>query len=458
MSSSILQTKPESLKARETREKYQVDIVGCQKSGIVYAILFAEAGFVVTCLTKDQTIIDRLTKGRITSFLNQEAQIKLKKHLKTAQIRAASDAKTALSQNDIIVITTPTKIGNKHKPDYSAIETVCKQVGPFLRPGSLVIMASIVGVGFTENKVRELLENTSGLKVGVNLGLAYCGSWTSPKGRLETSANERLIVAATDKTSLQIASAVMETIFGRNVRNTENMKMAEAAVLFDIARWNVNVALSNEFALFCEKAGIDYTEVDRLASADLTEAPLTLVNPDAQTEVYFLFENAEDLNMTLRILEAAAETNEEITSHVINLTRDALRNCGKTLRGARVTVLGVSGTPNMKDLPKRAVEELVKILESKGARVGLYDPFISADELLETQSYFKRTLNEALEGIDCIIISTGHDQFKRLNLKKLKAIMKTPAAIIDPEGIMEPDKIEKEGFTYRRLGRGAVIK
>lgn len=273
MSSSILQTKPESLKARETREKYQVGIFGCQKSGIIYAILFAEAGFRVTCFDKDQTIIDRLTKGRITSFLNQEAQIKLKKHLKTTQIKAASDAKTALSQNDIIVITTPAEIGSKHKPDYSAIEAVCKQVGPVLRPGALVIMTSVVGVGFTENEARELLENTSGLKVGVNLGLAYCGGWTSPKGRLEIAADEGLMVAATDKASLQIASAVMETILGRNVRNTESMKMAEAAVLFDIARWNVNIALSNEFALFCEKAGIDYTEVDKLASTNSTEAP-----------------------------------------------------------------------------------------------------------------------------------------------------------------------------------------
>jgi nucleotide sugar dehydrogenase len=322
----------------------------------------------------------------------------------------------------------------------------------------MVIMASVVGVGFTENEVRELLENTSGLKVGVNLGLAYCGSWTSPKGRLKTTANEQLIVAATDKTSLQIASAVMETILSRNVRNTESMKMAEAATLFDIARWNVNVALSNEFALFCEKAGIDYTEVDKLALANSTETLPTLVNPDAQTGAYFLFENAEDLSMTLRISKAAVETNEEIASHVINLARDALRNCGKTLRRARVTVLGVSGTPNMRDTPRKAVEELVKTLESKGARVSLYDPFISADELLETQGCFKRTLNEALEGIDCIIISTGHDQFKRLSLKKLKAIMKTPAAIIDLEGIMEPDKIEKEGFTYRRLGRGTIIK
>jgi UDP-N-acetyl-D-mannosaminuronate dehydrogenase len=71
---------------------------------------------------------------------------------------------------------------------------------------------------------------------------------------------------------------------------------------------------------------------------------------------------------------------------------------------------------------------------------------------------FKRSLNEAVEGTDCIVILTGHDQFKRLNLKKLRAVMKMPAAIIDLTGTIELQKVEKEGFIYRGLGRGVEKK
>jgi UDP-N-acetyl-D-mannosaminuronate dehydrogenase len=74
------------------------------------------------------------------------------------------------------------------------------------------------------------------------------------------------------------------------------------------------------------------------------------------------------------------------------------------------------------------------------------------------QHNIKKNLGEALEGVDCILILTGHDQFKRLNLKKLRIMMKMPASIVDFEGIVEPDEVEKEGFVFRGFGRGVWTK
>jgi len=140
------------------------------------------------------------------------------------------------------------------------------------------------------------------------------------------------------------------------------------------------------------------------------------------------------------------------------LTKDALRNCGKTLRRARISLFGILQRPNMKSSPKKMVEELAKILEARGAKVSLYDPYFSGDESAEIKCHLKKNLTEALENADCILILTSHDQFKRLNLKKMKVIMKMPAAIVDFEGIIEPDKVEREGFIYRGLGRGVWTK
>jgi UDP-N-acetyl-D-mannosaminuronate dehydrogenase len=137
--------------------------------------------------------------------------------------------------------------------------------------------------------------------------------------------------------------------------------------------------------------------------------------------------------------------------HVVNLTQDTLRSCGKTLRRARVAVLGTTG-------PRTTADTLVKMLEAKGAKVSIYDPMFSKNEPSEMTRVFKRSLNEAVEGTDCIVILTGHDQFKRLNLKKLRAVMKMPAAIIDLTGTIELQKVEKEGFIYRGLGRGVEKK
>jgi UDP-N-acetyl-D-mannosaminuronate dehydrogenase len=97
-------------------------------------------------------------------------------------------------------------------------------------------------------------------------------------------------------------------------------------------------------------------------------------------------------------------------------------------------------------------------LEAKGAKINLYDPLFSKNEAADLPRVPKRNVNEAAEGSDCIVLLTGHDQFKRLNLKNLRAMMRTPAAIVDLAGILEPQKVEKEGFIYRGLGRGTEKK
>jgi UDP-N-acetyl-D-mannosaminuronate dehydrogenase len=103
-------------------------------------------------------------------------------------------------------------------------------------------------------------------------------------------------------------------------------------------------------------------------------------------------------------------------------------------------------------------KKIVENLESRGARTTLYDPYISDSEANSTLFHVKKTLTEALERADCVIILTAHDQFKHLNLRKMTHTMRMPAAIVDLEGIVEPSKIEKEGFVYRGLGRGVWTK
>jgi UDP-N-acetyl-D-mannosaminuronate dehydrogenase len=108
------------------------------------------------------------------------------------------------------------------------------------------------------------------------------------------------------------------------------------------------------------------------------------------------------------------------------------------------------------DVPKDLVMKLVKTLQAKGAKISLYDPYMPAKTPAESEDLFKRKLTEAVEDADCIIIATGHEQFRRLSSKRLKVMMKAPAAIIDLEAVLDPSKIGKE-FLYRSLGRGEVL-
>jgi UDP-N-acetyl-D-mannosaminuronate dehydrogenase len=171
---------------------------------------------------------------------------------------------------------------------------------------------------------------------------------------------------------------------------------------------------------------------------------------------YLLLQDAEDLNTKLRAVTVASETDEQMARHATYLVSDALRNCGKTLRRAKISMLGISEIANMRSSPKRVARKLAKIMERRGAKMRIYDPYFTSEDA--EGEHFKKTLNEALEGVDCIILVTAHDQLRRLTTNKLKVVMKMPAAIVDLEGVFEPEKVEKEGFVYRGLGRGVWTK
>jgi UDP-N-acetyl-D-mannosaminuronic acid dehydrogenase len=448
---AVLRLKPEEIDTVEKRGKYTVSVIGCGEKGVLYAVAFVEAGYKVICADADQSLVRRLGRGK-TPFSEREMEVKLKSFVRTGQLSTTSEIKNSVSQSDIVIMTITAKIDDKKNPDYSEVESSCKQAGAALRRGVLVIYGGTAGFGFTEGTIQETLENTSGLKVGEDFGLAYNFTQFSNGQAIESISNQELMVAADDKTSLEAASTILRTVTKKDVKQILDVKTAELAALFAVARRDANAALANELAILCENAGVDYFETCRLLLSDACEsfAP-TIVAEEGRNEGYLLLESAENLNTKLRLTALAMQINESMVRHVVNLMQDTLRGCGKTLRRARVAVLGIVG-------PQTRADTLVKLLEAKGAKVSVYDPLFAKNEPLEMSRVFKRSLNEAVEGTDCIVLLTEHDQFKHLNLKKLRTVMKMPAAIVDLTGKIGLQKVESEGFIYRGLGRGVEKK
>ena len=448
---AVLHFKLEEIDTNEKRGKYTVSVIGCEEKGALYAVAFAEAGFKVICTDADQTLVRRLAKGK-TTLSDRELESKLKIFLRKGQISVTSELKSAVSQSDIIVMTLTAKIDAKKNADYSTVESSCKQVGTALKQGTLFIYGGVAGLGFTEGIVKETLENTSGLRVGENFGLAYNPVQVFNGQLLAPIIEQELKVAALDETSLDSAANVLGAITRKGVKQISDVKTAEAALLFTIVKEDANLALANELAVFCENAGIDYFEALKLVDMyDTSFSPTVEAEEGKRNEVYLLLEIADSLNAKLRLSTLARKINEDTVRHAINLTKDALRSCGKTLRRARVALLGTAK-------PETTTTMFVRMLEKRGAKVSLHDPLLSKNDLSNVARVFKRTLKEAVEGADCLVILNEQDRFRRLNLKKLRAVMKMPAAIVDLTGVIEHEKVENNGFKYRGLGRGVEKK
>ena len=447
----VLHLKTEDVDTPEKRGGYTVALIGCGPKAIRYALAFADAGFKVLCADADQSVIKRLSKGNL-HLGDRQAESKFKHLIRKEQLNVTSDLKAAVSRCDILIITVGVKIDEKKNGDTSEIAGVCKQVGTTLQKGSLIVYCGVAGIGAVETVVKESIENTSGLMAGEDFGIAYWPTYNSTMYSEQQVGDEELVISSNDKSSLNSATSIFQQIARKDVKRSSNIKVAELAMLFAAVKRDVGEALANEMAMFCERAGLDYIEVAKLLETDIHGANFipTISDETNSDEAYVLLENAENLNVKFRLPAIARQVNEEMVKHAVSLVQDALHDGGKTLRRARVALLGATKAGT-------AAATFVELLRTKGAKVTRYDPSFSITDQSEEPS-LKKTLNETVEGTDCLVIMSSQEQLKRLNLKKLHALMKSPAAIVDLVGVAEPGKVAGNGFIYRGLGRGAWKK
>ncbi len=439
----------------EVRGKITVSVVGCERSGLIMACLLADIGFKVFCVDSDQSIVNQVMRGE-SPFPEPGLKSLLEKNVREGRLLATTDIKESVTHSNIILLFVSPKIDEKKRPDYSNIEKMCRDVGLNLRCGALIILESNVAPGVTETLVKETLETASGLKAGIGFGLAYCSARDIPSEGLQNIINDPKVFSGIDKKSSDLTKAFWRTFTKGEVVEVSSIKTAEAVGLFENVYQDVNVAFSNELAFFCEKAGIDFMEVRNavnLRSHRHLSVP-EIVDGYISDGPYLLIEEAENLKMRLRMATLARKVNNALLNQVFYLVRDALRSCGRSVKRARILVLGVSCRPNEKELKGSRVKELVEILLNKGMFVKVYDPLFSYKELAELGYPAERTFTEAVKGTDCLLIAVGHDRFRRLNLRRIRLLMRKPSAIVDVSYVVDPSEVEEKGFIYRGLGRG----
>ncbi len=453
---SLLMTfSKKDIETPEKRGKFTVSVIGCGRMGLPTACLFAEAGFKVVGVDADQHAVNLIKKGK-APFFEPGLDDLLKRQVKEGRLTATNEAKEAASRSDIVIFVVSTPIDEKKKSIYSHVEKACKDVGMGMRSGTIIIFESTVGPRTTETLVKDALENASGLKAGTDFALAYSPIHATLGRVLEDISNRPRVVGAINEQSLEAACLVLSTVTKAEIIKVRNMRTAEAVKLFENVHRDVNLALTNELARFCEKAGIDFIEAMKAANM---HPPCHLLSPGMvgghiPKDPYLLLEEAENANVRLRLVALARKINDEMVSHALRLTRDALRQCGKTLLRATISVLGVSYRPNVKESRGSSTAGLVNMLRRRGAKVRVYDPFFSFEELRELGYPAEGTLTKTVEGTDCLIIAVGHEKFQKLNLEKIRFLVKKPAAIVDMGHVINPEKAEKEGFVYRGVGRG----
>ncbi len=454
---NIMNLDPESIKNAIKYGELTIGVYGLGWMGLPTACLFAEAGANVIGVDVNKYVIETINSGK--SHVEEPGLQRLvRKHVEAGKLIATDDAGKAALESDVIVIIVPTLIDRRKAPDYSAVRKVCKDIGLKLRKGRLIIFESTVGPGITEDLVEKTIEVASGLKAGRDFGLAYSPIRASSGNVLRDIQSYPRVVAGLDERSFKVASAVLSTIIKGRIIEVHDIKTAEAIKLFENVYRDVNIALANELAIFCERAGINFEEAKRAANTQpfshIHTSGIGVGGHCIPINPYFLIKEAERVGVKLALPKVARKINDRMPMHTVDLIIDGLRMCRRTLRRSRIAVFGLSYKANVKEARGSPVHQIIKRLVKKGAKVSVYDPYFTVDEIREMGYNAASGPWQAIENVNCILFAVAHDKFKDLKIDEIEKFVKKPVVIVDGCHILDFREVNRKWIIYREIGRG----
>jgi UDP-N-acetyl-D-glucosamine dehydrogenase len=388
-----------------------VGVIGLGYVGLPLVLLAADAGFRVIGLDIDPAKVAKLNAGR--SYIKHIPAAKIRA-LGRKRFRAATDFRL-IRRCDVILICVPTPLTEHMEPDMKYIADTGRSMAPHLRRGQLVVLESTTYPGTTEEFLRPILE-TSGLKAGRDFFLAFSPEREDPGNPTFHTRVIPKVVGGLDRPSLEMACAFYGRLVDRVVP-VSSMKVAESCKLLENIFRSVNIALVNELKILFTRMGIDVWEVIRGASTKPFGFMPFYPGPGLgghciPIDPFYLSWKAKEYDLNLRFVELAGEVNIGMPYYVVDRLQQALDVRGRTLKGAKVLLLGMAYKKNVDDIRESPALKIWEILEDRGAKVRYHDPYIPV--LPTTRKYphsaRSRALTPALlRGCDAVVIVTGHD-------------------------------------------------
>lgn len=454
----ILTGSAQDLKRRLKSGDLKVAVIGLGRIGLPTAAVFAEGGAKVVGVDIRRNVVEETNSGKCALVDEPGLPELVRQNVERGRLRATLDPAKAIALSDFVIICVPTPVDQTRAPDYSAVTAASQTTGKSLRRGSVVIVESTIGPGIAEDVILPILEEKSGMKAGVDFGLASCPERSDPGNIVANMRAVPRIVGSTDQKCTELVAALYESALGVKVIKASNPKTANAIKLTENLYRDVNIALANEFALLFEEFGIDAVEVIEACATKYNFMPhypgVGVGGPCLPSNSYYLIVEGMKAGKIPGLIRMAREINDRMPDHVVELVSEALNDVGKTVRGSKVAVLGVSYKPGVKDIQLTPVERVVARLTDMGASISLYDPMFKGEKVFGLR--VSRSLEEASKAADCIVIGTAHKEFEALDLGRLARLASKKAAFVDARNVADPKEAARQGFSYRGVGRKFV--
>ena len=383
-------------------------VVGLGYVGLPLAIELTKAGYRVLGFDIDRDVVAGLERGE--SHVKDVTHDDLQQATASGQLRATTDL-SRLNEPDAISICVPTPLSKFKDPDMSYIQAAGRAVTSTLRRGQMVILESTTYPGTTRDILLPELES-SGFVVGKDFFLAFSPERVDPGNTTYRTRNTPKVVAGITTDCLRVAMAYYQPAIDTLVP-VSTTEAAELVKLLENTFRSVNIGLANEMAIVCDKLGVDVWEVIDAAATKPFGFMRFLPGPGLgghciPIDPHYLAWKMRGLNYKTRFVDLAGEVNTEMPLFWIRKLTAQLNGQAKSVRGARVLVLGVAYKRDIDDIRESPALDIITLLESQGAEVRYHDPHVpQLDHDGKTYRSVALTPEEVSEA-DCTMIVTDH--------------------------------------------------
>ncbi|MCC7518768.1 MAG: nucleotide sugar dehydrogenase [Verrucomicrobiae bacterium] len=401
----------------------KISVIGLGYVGLPLSLQFARSDVAVLGLDVDPQKAARLNRGE--SYLAHIPSADVREQVAAGRFSASTDF-SLVRDAEAVIICVPTPLTRQREPDLSFVLNTGRALASHLARGMLVVLESTTFPGTTDEDLRKVLEEGSGLKAGADFHLAFSPEREDPGNPKSRVAEIPKIVGGFTPACLEKAAALYRRAV-HTVVPVSSCRVAEAAKLLENIFRSVNIALVNELKVVYARMGIDIWEVIEAAKTKPFGFMPFYPGPGLgghciPIDPFYLTWKAREYGVTTRFIELAGEVNTAMPEYVVARVAEALNAREKALKGRRVLVIGLAYKPDVDDIRESPAFRLMDLLKERGAEIAYYDPHVPVVPPTREHMAWRglRSIpwtKAALSGFDVAVITTCHS---RLDLKQLQ--------------------------------------
>lgn len=422
-----------TLKEKILNKTATLGVCGLGYVGLPLAVEKAKAGFKVLGFDVQEAKVNMVNNGE--NYIGDVVNEDLKEIVDSGNLRATTDF-SAVASCDCVCIAVPTPLDRHQQPDISYVKSSTESIAPYLHKDMLIVLESTTYPGTTEELLKPILENASGLKCGKDFYLAFSPERVDPGNLIYKTKNTPKVVGGCTPECTEIAATMYEMVLEAPVHRVSSPAVAEMEKILENTYRNINIGLVNELAILCNRMGISIWEVVDAAKSKPYGFQAFYPGPGLgghciPLDPYYLSWKAREYGFHTSMIESSMMVNDKMPEYCVERAMHILNTHKKAINGANVLVLGVAYKQDIDDYRESPAIRVIEELNKVGANVKYFDPWVAEFKEGGLSMKGEPALTEKiLSDADIVLVTAAHTNVDYDFVQKhAKAIFDTKNAL-----------------------------